>query len=352
VITVVLEIIVCLVLAGILGLIVGWFLHKLRVDPASQAMERLVASLQEAEGRLLDVKAESRIQGARAQMLETEIRSKAIAAKTMENEISSLSARLSMADKSLDEAGKERDEIALELAEVREQLIGASAQIEEARLKLAEQERTAARMQKTIEELTQTREISVTTLAEKSREMERLRTRLTDLEAHSQADLAAKSSALAAAQERTAELEAEIGAMRDETEQFRLTLKERDFELDRLEARIAELEQSLQKQAASPSPVESEAGNNGTGELLESHLPAQDGDDDLTVILGIGPKLAQLLHSLGVRTFRQMALWSDEEIDRVDAHLKGFRGRIRRDRWVERARAAFYRKYGKLPEKP
>jgi len=351
VITVVLEIIVCMVLAAIIGGVVGWFLHRLKVDPATQALERLVASLQEAEGRLLDVKAESRIQAARAQMLETEIRSKAIAAKTMENEISSLNARLLSADQSLDEAQRERDDIARELSEVREQLIGASAQIEEARLKLAEQERTGARLHETVEELKQTREISVSALAERAREIDKFRARISDLEARQQKDLEQKTAELSDAQDRALSLEQKLGALQEETEQFRNTLRERDLELERLERKVTDLERAPVSQSPAPEAEPAEAGNNGAGELPTSQATAPEPDDDLTVILGIGPKLQQLLNKLGVRTFRQMALWSDAEIDRVEAHLKGFRGRIRRDRWVERARAAHYRKYGRLPEK-
>jgi len=60
--------------------------------------------------------------------------------------------------------------------------------------------------------------------------------------------------------------------------------------------------------------------------------------DDLTKIKGVGPKLVDLLASLGVTRFEQVAKWSDAEIDRVDAQLGRFEGRIRRDNWVEQAK--------------
>lgn len=59
--------------------------------------------------------------------------------------------------------------------------------------------------------------------------------------------------------------------------------------------------------------------------------------DDLTQIKGLGPKLAALLTDLGVTRFEQIAAWDDAEIDRVDALLGRFQGRIRRDGWVEQA---------------
>jgi predicted flap endonuclease-1-like 5' DNA nuclease len=82
--------------------------------------------------------------------------------------------------------------------------------------------------------------------------------------------------------------------------------------------------------------------------------PARGGDD-LTRIKGLGPKLAALLHSLGVTGFAQIAGWSDADIDRIDAQLGTFAGRIRRDDWVTQAKflaaddmAGFEGKFGKL----
>ena len=77
--------------------------------------------------------------------------------------------------------------------------------------------------------------------------------------------------------------------------------------------------------------------------------------DDLSRIKGVGPKLKALLISLGVTRFSQIAAWSDEDIDRIDAQLGQFEGRIRRDNWVEQARllagddmAGYEEKFGKL----
>jgi predicted flap endonuclease-1-like 5' DNA nuclease len=85
-----------------------------------------------------------------------------------------------------------------------------------------------------------------------------------------------------------------------------------------------------------------------------AHNPARGGDD-LTRIKGLGPKLATLLNSFGVNSFFQIASWSDDDIDRIDAQLVGFEGRIRRDNWVEQAKllaqgdmAGFESQFGKL----
>jgi predicted flap endonuclease-1-like 5' DNA nuclease len=84
-------------------------------------------------------------------------------------------------------------------------------------------------------------------------------------------------------------------------------------------------------------------------------VPQPATSDDLTRIKGLGPKLATLLNTLGVTSFGQIAAWDEPEIDRIDTQLGAFKGRIRRDNWVEQARllqsgdtAAYEAKFGKL----
>lgn len=60
--------------------------------------------------------------------------------------------------------------------------------------------------------------------------------------------------------------------------------------------------------------------------------------DDLKQIKGIGPKLEQLCHELGFFHFDQVAAWTADEVAWVDANLKGFKGRVSRDNWVDQAR--------------
>ena len=57
--------------------------------------------------------------------------------------------------------------------------------------------------------------------------------------------------------------------------------------------------------------------------------------DDLKRIYGIGPVLERLLHSMNIKTFRQIAEFTDDDIDLVSAALgRAFPDRIRRDDWV------------------
>jgi predicted flap endonuclease-1-like 5' DNA nuclease len=58
---------------------------------------------------------------------------------------------------------------------------------------------------------------------------------------------------------------------------------------------------------------------------------------DLIRLKGVGPRLVAQLEALGVTSVAQIARWDDAEIDRIDAQLGRFTGRIRRDDWVGQA---------------
>lgn len=60
--------------------------------------------------------------------------------------------------------------------------------------------------------------------------------------------------------------------------------------------------------------------------------------DDLKVIEGIGPAMERLVNEMGFFHIDQIAGWSDADVAWVDANLKGFKGRVTRDRWVAQAR--------------
>ena len=58
--------------------------------------------------------------------------------------------------------------------------------------------------------------------------------------------------------------------------------------------------------------------------------------DDLTQLVGVGPKLSAALGELGVTRFEQIAAWTDDEIDSFDA-LLNLKGRAQREAWVAQA---------------
>ncbi len=75
--------------------------------------------------------------------------------------------------------------------------------------------------------------------------------------------------------------------------------------------------------------------NNRPAGLLSS--ASEGAKDDLQRIKGVGPKLEDLLNSLGIYYFRQISDFSSTDIAWVDSKLR-FKGRIIRDRWVDQAK--------------
>lgn len=101
-----------------------------------------------------------------------------------------------------------------------------------------------------------------------------------------------------------------------------------------------------QPEPSAPSPAATPA---------SSPAPDTDDGDDLRRIKGIGPKLAAQLQALGVTRYRQIAAWSDDDLTRIDDQLGAFKGRPRRDNWIEQAKllesgdtGAYEAKFGKL----
>ncbi len=98
----------------------------------------------------------------------------------------------------------------------------------------------------------------------------------------------------------------------------------------------------------------------GAGPVSDEHKPqlltAPTGGraDDLKLIWGVGPKLEEMLHGLGVFHFAQMAAWTDMNLAWVDQNLGGFKGRAVRDKWIEQARklAGGWRPASDVGEKP
>ena len=66
--------------------------------------------------------------------------------------------------------------------------------------------------------------------------------------------------------------------------------------------------------------------------------PRNGTPDRLRQIKGIGPKIEASLHEMGIFHLDQIAAWTPENVDWVDARL-AFKGRVTREAWVEQARA-------------
>jgi predicted flap endonuclease-1-like 5' DNA nuclease len=61
--------------------------------------------------------------------------------------------------------------------------------------------------------------------------------------------------------------------------------------------------------------------------------------DPFRSIKGIGAVSAERLGAMGITTPRQVAAWTDDDVERVAAEIKVSAERIRREDWVGQARA-------------
>lgn len=124
-------------------------------------------------------------------------------------------------------------------------------------------------------------------------------------------------------------------------------------ELDSVAATLARTESDLAASNNVRKALEASLAAAGVT-IIPLFLEAPDGPaDDLTVIRGIGSRLAVLLNSIGIYHLRQIASWTEADIEEVDGRLGAFKGRITRDNWVEQARllndgalAAYQERFG------
>lgn len=70
-------------------------------------------------------------------------------------------------------------------------------------------------------------------------------------------------------------------------------------------------------------------------------------DDDLTRIKGIKNVISEQLRAHGIRTWRQIASWDDNEL-RAFSELLAFKNRATREKWKEQARALHESAHGQL----
>lgn len=59
--------------------------------------------------------------------------------------------------------------------------------------------------------------------------------------------------------------------------------------------------------------------------------------DDVSKISGVGPVLVKKLADAGITTLQQIAEWTPEDVERIDAELD-LKGRIERDDWIAQAK--------------
>lgn len=109
--------------------------------------------------------------------------------------------------------------------------------------------------------------------------------------------------------------------------------------LDALRA-VPETEpETVPEPEAKPEPEPEAAPESSRAPELDLQPQAPAEPDDLTVIKGIGPKMAGKLAEAGITTYAQIAAWTEAEVAHMDEALGGMPGAIARQDWVGQAKA-------------
>ena len=118
--------------------------------------------------------------------------------------------------------------------------------------------------------------------------------------------------------------------------------------LEASKARVRELERDLAEchAKAAAAPVASAAAEGAPPAYGLFGPVAERPIDDLKVISGIGPVIERQLAGIGVTTYRQIAEFDGDDIERVQEAIDFFPGRIEREDWLSQATKLHEEKYG------
>ncbi|MFK7993088.1 MAG: hypothetical protein AB8B87_03060 [Granulosicoccus sp.] len=152
----------------------------------------------------------------------------------------------------------------------------------------------------------------------------------------------------------------ELRRLRSELESVQADSSSEAARLDAIADRIREQEAALASIDQSPKSTADQSQNdaNGGQQRANESSPARRNTDvasakdakktplfqapaerdDLKLIKGIGPVMERTLNELGVTTFRQLADFTQLDIDKVSEAIGAFPGRIERDDWVGKAK--------------
>ena len=193
-------------------------------------------------------------------------------------------------------------------------------------------EASTARRQAETEKTKKTLQADLADAKRKLSELNKLQKEVTTQKA-SVVDLRKKLDEKTRQLKRIAELEKSLKSLQSKHGK---DVKTRDSEIARLKAMIEKL-----KRAPKPKPVPKPKAKPKAKPASKPKLTAdgkkttrKDGQDDLKLIFGIGPKIEKMLNGKRVTKFEHIAKWKKAEVTKYSDMLEGFPDRIERDEWV------------------
>jgi predicted flap endonuclease-1-like 5' DNA nuclease/uncharacterized lipoprotein NlpE involved in copper resistance len=363
----ILQILVCLLIAAAIGLVLGWLLRGWLSDNA-QALKGTVADLT-ARLATSEKAAADAAQG--TERLNAKLAASERDASEARQSLGDLRGKLEAADKGTSEVRSQFLNLQGTLQTVQGDLLRKITEAEAAKAAaLLEVERLRAPAAKAGELQTAMTLLQTDAQAQAASADTAWKARL----ARAEAETLEARTGLAKAEAEIARLAASIreGDQADGATTLRFAQAETDWKmrLANAERQTAAVQDDLQRQRARAQALESELAACGaarqalTAELeaakrpaagpaaplgfATAPMPAAAEADDLKDIVGIGPVLERQLHAAGIRTFAALARLTPHEVNELAEKLEHVFGtRITRERWVEQAADLHRRKYGR-----
>jgi len=357
--------------------------HELKVR--TSAVQMLEGKMITSEAALKDLTADLAVKVEQLTALQTEVAEQGVRLHAVERERDTLRGEIEEAEALLQTKARGFAEMQAQMENAEDVLISRDQEI--ATLKtwveqLAPKDAEIARLRARVEELEPFLERS----RRLEREQEQDRTRAS-------ATLQGKDQELAHHQARLREIETDLARLRAQSREdltrFEETLQERDGDIRRLHATVEELDRfrgevekkdlalreaeerrvmdvsereeeiaALRKrlveyrvaqrfgaQGKQSGPADS-LPHGKSGAARSGHASHSHEQDDLKQIYGIGPAMEKGLNRMGLFTFRQIAQWNEQDVEKMASELNTFPDRIRHDDWIAGAKEQHFLKYG------
>lgn len=132
----------------------------------------------------------------------------------------------------------------------------------------------------------------------------------------------------------------EIDTMQRRQQENRRENRQLKAEIAALRARLEQLDTGRPAAPAGAAAVQPAAGRSRPAPAkkpAQDSLPIDDAEEDLTLIKGIGPRMAEKLYAQGIKNFAQLATMSTQFAEQLDEALRA-QGRILREDWIGQAK--------------
>ncbi|MEM9990679.1 MAG: helix-hairpin-helix domain-containing protein [Bacteroidota bacterium] len=137
-----------------------------------------------------------------------------------------------------------------------------------------------------------------------------------------------------------AEMQSLYGATRQKLEALEGKVDKLQLENTHLEAKLSSIKAGKITIDTAPDSFDEQAFQTNKAEVAKVGgrlVTMRRGKDDLTLINGIGPFIAQKLNEIGVSTYEEISRWDNPTIEEVTKKIQFFPNRIQEDNWVGQA---------------